>query len=69
MATDLLAMEQALSQLEGLDPRCGQVMHLTYFGGLSQDEIATLLAISVPTVKRDLRFARAWLTKALAGET
>ena len=41
-------------------------MHLTYFGGLSQEEIAALMNISVPTVKRDLRFARAWLLKALA---
>jgi RNA polymerase sigma factor (TIGR02999 family) len=68
MAIDLLAMEQALTQLEVLDARCGQVMHLTYFGGLAQDEIAELLTISVPTVKRDLRFARAWMTKVLSGE-
>lgn len=64
-AIDLLALEQALSQLEALDARCGQVMHLTYFGGLAQDEIATLLNVSIPTVKRDLRFARAWLLNAL----
>lgn len=64
-AIDLLALEQALTQLEALDARCGQVMHLTYFGGLAQDEIATLLNVSIPTVKRDLRFARAWLLTAL----
>jgi len=69
MAADLLAMEQALTKLEALDPRAGQVMHLTYFGGLEQEQIATLLEVSVPTVKRDLRFARAWLTKTLAGES
>ncbi len=69
MAADLLAMEEALAQLEALDPRCGQVMHLTYFGGLSQEDIAALLDISIATVRRDLRFARAWLLKALAGET
>lgn len=62
---DLLALEQALQGLEALDPRCGRAMHLTYFGGLSQDEIASLLGVSVPTVKRDLRFARAWLLKAI----
>lgn len=65
-ALDLLALEQALTQLEGFDARCGRAMHLTYFGGLSQEEIAALMNISVPTVKRDLRFARAWLLKALA---
>lgn len=64
-AINLLALEQALQQLEALDPRCGQVMHLTYFGGLQQDEIAAVLDVSIPTVKRDLRFARAWLLKAL----
>ncbi|MEO8386415.1 MAG: ECF-type sigma factor [Betaproteobacteria bacterium] len=68
MASELLAMEQALTQLEALDPRAGQVMHLTYFGGLEQEQIASLLDISIPTVKRDVRFARAWLTKALAGD-
>lgn len=65
LAVDLLILEQALQQLEALDPRCGQVMHLTYFGGLQQDEIAVVLGVSVPTVKRDLRFARSWLLKAL----
>ena len=65
MAVDLLALEQALTQLEALDPRCGQVMHLTYFGGLQQGEIALVLNVSVPTVKRDLRFARSWLLKAI----
>jgi len=69
MAVDLLAMDQALSQLEILDARSGQVMHLTYFGGLEQEAIASLLDISIPTVKRDLRFARAWLTKAMSGES
>lgn len=64
-AVDLLALDQALQQLETLDPRCGRVIHLAYFGGLSQAEIAQLLNVSVPTVKRDLRFARACLLKAL----
>ena len=68
-AFDLLSLEQALTQLEAFDPRCGQIMHLTYFSGLSQEEIATLLSVSVPTVKRDLRFARSWLLKAIGEET
>lgn len=67
-AIDLLAMNEALTKLEALDSRAGQVMHLTYFGGLEQEDIAAILEISVPTVKRDLRFARAWLTRAMAGE-
>jgi RNA polymerase sigma factor (TIGR02999 family) len=62
---DLLAIEQALNQLAELDARCGQVMHLTCFAGLTRDEIARLLGISIPTVDRDLRFARAWLNRRL----
>lgn len=62
---DLLAIEEALVQLERLDARCGQVMHLTCFSGLSREEIAGLLGLSVPTVDRELRFARAWIRKAL----
>jgi RNA polymerase sigma factor (TIGR02999 family) len=64
-AIDLLTIEQALTQLEALDPRCGQIMHLTYFAGLEQDEIALLLNTSVSTVTRDLKFARGWITRVL----
>ncbi len=64
---DLLAIDEALTKLEALDPRCGQVMHLVYFGGMSKDEIATLLNVSVSTVARDLRFAHGWLAKSFAG--
>ena len=67
-AIDLLAIEQALTKLEALDPRCGQIMHLTYFAGLEQDEIAAILNTSVSTVTRDLKFARGWITRALASE-
>jgi RNA polymerase sigma factor (TIGR02999 family) len=69
VAIDLLALEQALTQLEAMDARCGQVLHLTYFGGLAREEVAAILNISVPTVARDLRFSRAWVAKAMAGET
>ena len=63
---DLLAIEEALTRLERLDARCGRIMHLTCFTGLTREEIAGMLGISVPTVDRELRFARAWLNKALA---
>jgi len=65
MAIDLLALEQALLALETLDARSAQVMHLSCFGGLDQEQIAQVLGISIPTVKRDLRFARAYVGKAL----
>jgi RNA polymerase sigma factor (TIGR02999 family) len=62
---DLLAIEEALVQLERFDDRCGRVLHLTCFTGLSRGEIAGLLGVSVPTVDRELRFGRAWLNKVL----
>ncbi len=65
----LLVIEEALVQLERLDARCGRVLHLTCFAGLSREEIAGLLGISVPTVDRELRFGRAWLNKVLAGDS
>ncbi|APV50537.1 hypothetical protein BWI17_13050 [Betaproteobacteria bacterium GR16-43] len=69
MASDLLALDEALAGLEKLDERCGRVMHLTYFGGLEREQVASVLGVSVPTVTRDLRFARAWVAKAMAGDS
>jgi RNA polymerase sigma factor (TIGR02999 family) len=58
---DMLALDQALSKLETLDPRGAAVVHLTYFTGLDRAEIADVLQTSVTSVDRDLRFARGWL--------
>ncbi len=63
---DVLALHQALEQLSGRDERAGRAVELAYFGGMSHEEIATVLEVSVPTVDRDLRFARAWLNRQLA---
>lgn len=60
---DLLALDSALNQLEALDRRSSEVLHLTYFAGLDRDEIAEVLKVSVPTVIRDLRFAKSWLNR------
>jgi RNA polymerase sigma factor (TIGR02999 family) len=62
---DWLQLEQALQQLEGRDPIAGRVVELRYFGGLNNDEVAQLLAVSVPTVVRHWKFARAWLHRRL----
>jgi RNA polymerase sigma factor (TIGR02999 family) len=61
----LIALDAAMSELEKLDPRCGAVVHLTYFGGLTREDIAGVLKVSVPTVDRELRFARGWLRDTL----
>lgn len=65
---DLIALNDALEQLEALDPRQGRVVELRYFAGLSIAETATALDISVATVKRDWTFARAFLLRALNDE-
>jgi len=62
---DVLALHQALEQLAGHDKRAAQAVEKAYFGGMSHAEIAEVLLVSVPTVERDLRFARAWLNRAL----
>ena len=58
-------LHEVLQSLQKVDPRSHQVVELRYFGGLTEQEIAELLAVSVPTVKRDWRKARAFLFDAL----
>ena len=58
---DLLALDTGLNALEKLDPRKCKAVELRYFGGLSMDEIAQALDVSIITVRRDLRMAEAWL--------
>lgn len=64
---DVLALDQALERLSALDARQAQVVEMRYFGGLSAEETAAALGISIPTVKRDWALARAWLFRALEG--
>jgi RNA polymerase sigma factor (TIGR02999 family) len=64
---DFVALEEALVKLEAVHPRKVQVVELRYFGGLSLEESALSLGVSTDTVKRDWRFARAWLGRELGG--
>jgi RNA polymerase sigma factor (TIGR02999 family) len=57
----LIAIDEALDRLAENDPRQGRVVELRFFGGRSEEEIAEILGVSVRTVKRDWRLARAWL--------
>jgi len=59
-------LNQALERLEALDPRQGQIVEQRYFGGLSLEETAAVLGVSLTTVKRELRFAHAWLAAELS---
>jgi RNA polymerase sigma factor (TIGR02999 family) len=63
---DLLALDQALARLGVADARAARVMEMSCFAGMAQEEIAAAIGISVPTVARDMRFARAWLNRELA---
>ena len=63
---ELLAIDEALSRLADLAPRQGRVVELRFFGGCSEEEIAKILEVSVRTVKRDWRVARAWLFAELS---
>jgi RNA polymerase sigma factor (TIGR02999 family) len=58
-------LHEALQALEQIDPRAHQIIELRYFGGLTEAEIAEVIAVSVPTVKRDWRKARAFLFDAM----
>jgi RNA polymerase sigma factor (sigma-70 family) len=56
-------VDELLTKLEHLDARTAAVVEMRFFGGLSEEEIAETLSVSVPTVKRDWQFAKAWLKK------
>jgi len=58
---DVMALDDALVELAGVDPRKSRVVELRYFGGLSIEETAEVLGVSIDTVKRDWRMAKAWL--------
>ena len=61
----LLGLHEALTQLARIDPRSHRVVEMRYFGGLTEEEVADVLDVSVPTVKRDWRKARAFLFEYL----
>jgi RNA polymerase sigma factor (TIGR02999 family) len=62
---DVIALDEALRLLEELDPRQSRVIELRFFGGLSLEETAEALRVSVGTVRRDWSLARAWLFREL----
>jgi len=61
----MLWIDEGLTKLARVAPRQSQVVHLRFFGGLSETEIAEILQVSTKTVKRDWKFARAWLAADL----
>jgi RNA polymerase sigma factor (TIGR02999 family) len=65
-AEDILALDEALTELEKQDERKARIVMLHYFGGLTLDETAAALKISVPTVQREWRFTRSLLFTRLS---
>jgi RNA polymerase sigma factor (TIGR02999 family) len=64
-ASEIVAINEALDELTALDERKGRVVELRYFGGLTVDETAKVLKVSVETVQRDWRFSKSWLMRNL----
>jgi len=62
---EVVALDEALTRLESLHPRQGKVVEMRYFGGLSVEQIASLLGVSERSVKRDWSLARIWLFREL----
>jgi RNA polymerase sigma factor (TIGR02999 family) len=60
-ADNVLALDEAISQLQVEDPRLAEIVMLRYFSGLTVDETASVVGVSVSTLTRDWRYARAWL--------
>lgn len=65
-ALDVLVLDDALRRLAQLDPRHGRIVEMHFFGGLTFQEIATVIGVAERTVKRDWAMARAWLRNELA---
>ncbi len=64
-SAEVVAVHEALGRLEEVDPRKSRIVELRYFGGLGDDEIAEVIGVSSRTVKREWRWARAWLYREL----
>lgn len=64
--SSLLVMDEALERLTRTDPLKVQLIEMRYFGGMTAEESATVLSISVHVVRRELRLAQAWLRREMA---
>ena len=68
-AEEIVALHEALEALQTVDPRKSKVVEMRYFGGLSIEETAEALGVSVGTVNRDWRLARSWLIREMSRES
>lgn len=65
-ASEVIALDDALSNLAEMDPRKSQIVEMKFFGGLTTEEVAEVLKITPRTVEREWRKAKAWLNRALS---
>ncbi len=65
---DIEFLDTTLRELAELDERAARIVELRFFGGLTAEEIAASMSVSLSTVERDWRFARAWLLDRMAGD-
>jgi RNA polymerase sigma factor (TIGR02999 family) len=68
-SSDLLALDEAIQQLEAEDPQVAEIVRLRYYTGLSVEETASVVGVSISTLTRDWRYARAWLASHLGEGT
>ncbi|CAN5680780.1 hypothetical protein BH20ACI3_BH20ACI3_11150 [soil metagenome] len=64
---DLLALDEGLTRLAAIDHRQSQIVELRFFSGLTIEETAAVLGVSLTTVKDDLNMAKAWLRREIGG--
>jgi RNA polymerase sigma factor (TIGR02999 family) len=65
-SANVMALDNALKDLEKTDPRKSRIVELRFFGGMSIEETAAVLNVSPGTVMRDWTFARAWLRQQMS---
>jgi RNA polymerase sigma factor (TIGR02999 family) len=65
---EIVAVDEALVELQAVDEELAKIVELRFFGGLEHDEIAAVLGVSNVTVRRRFRLAKAWLFRRLGGE-
>ena len=68
-AADLIALDEALTELAAIDQRKAKIVEMRYFGGMSVEETAEALDVSAVTVMRDWSTAKAWLLRALSSDS
>lgn len=68
-AADIVSLHEALEALQTFDPRKSKIVEMRYFGGLSIEETAEALGVSIATVNREWRLARSWLIREMRGKS